>query len=373
MRRRDGDSAPAAPLKHTPLPLAIIGGGAAGMFAAISAVERGIPCMIFERKARLGSKVLMTANGRCNFTKDIPPRTMLADCGEPVADWLAPAIAACPPQSVIRTFRKLGVKTKRTDDGRMFPASGQASAIVHACGDFLRDNSVPICSNCPVTGIQPMKNGFIVGTANFTIWATNVLIATGGLSFPKTGSVGDGQRFARQLGHRIEQCRAGLTGFELSPLPDASSEDAAFNRAVSRVRSQSGARYDRGLARILDASGREIASFRGEVDCESWGISGAAVYNCQRWLARHGSPDYAAEVFFGDDSIRITTPLPRPLKESIVTIGGVSREDVNPDTMMSRLHPGLYFAGEVLDVDGPTGGYNLTIAFATARLAVWSI
>ena len=344
-------------LKHEPVPLAIVGGGAAGMFAAAVAAERKVGCLVFERKIRLGAKMLMTANGRCNFTKDISPEQFLRDLGDPVAEWAAPALRKCPPQSVIRGFRSLGVKLRRMEDGRMFPDSGQAATVVHALGDLLRDEGVPLCVNCAVTGIQPVKNGFIVATERFTVWARNVLVATGGLSFPKTGSVGDGQDFARLLGHRIEPCRAGLTGFETR------------DRTVT---AQAGARFDDGAARVLDAAGRTLFEARGEVDCETWGLGGAAVYNCQRWAARHGYSGISVEVAYGGQRTLLRTLVPRPLKEAIVTVGGVSREDVDPNTMMSRLTPGLYFAGEVLDVDGPTGGYNLTLAFATARAAVVS-
>ena len=345
-------------LKHEPVPLAIVGGGAAGMFAAAVAAEREIGCLVFERKARLGAKMLMTANGRCNFTRDIPVETFLRDLGEPVATWAAAAIRKCPPQSIIRGLRSLGVKLRRMEDGRMFPDSGQATTIVHAFGDLLRDEGVPLCVNCPVTGIQPVKNGFIVATDNFTVWARNVLVATGGLSFPKTGSVGDGQDFARILGHRMEPCRPGLTGFEIK------------DRSIA---AQAGARFEDGAARVLDAEGRPLFSANGEVDCETWGLSGAAVYNCQRWMARHCNHALTVEVSFGGQKVTLRNPVPRPLKEAIVTIGGVSRDDVDPETMMSRKVPGLYFAGEVLDIDGPTGGYNLTLAFATARAAVVAV
>ena len=338
----------------SPVPLAIIGGGAAGMFAASVAAAAGLGCLLFERKARPGAKMLMTANGRCNFTKDIPPEQMLADIGEPVASFLRPAITACPPARIAGGFRALGVRMKRMADGRLFPASEKAADIVHAFGDALRDREVPIMVNAPVTDIRPSHGGFAVSTRHFSIAARNVLVATGGMSFPKTGSVGDGQSFARSLGHRIEPCRAGLTGFEARVPPPARHENAA--------------------ARIV-VSGRTACEYGGEVEFERWGVSGAAVYNCQRWTARHlarGQP-FSLELSFGGERLRLESPRARPLKEAIVTIGGVSRDDVDPATMMSRIVPGLYFAGEVLDVDGPTGGYNLTIAFATARLAVASI
>jgi predicted flavoprotein YhiN len=232
----------------------------------------------------------------------------------------------------------------------------------------LRDQDVPLCVNCPVTGLQPVKNGFIVATAHFTVWAQNVLLATGGLSFPKTGSVGDGQDFARHLGHRIEPCRAGLTGLEIR------------DRAIA---AQAGARFEDGEVHVLDATGQTVFSALGEVECEDWGLSGAAVYNCQRWMERYARNRAEAnrppepltlEVSLGDgETIRVERPRSRPLKEAIVTIGGVALSEVDPSTMESRIVPGLYFAGEVLDIDGPTGGYNLHAAFATARLAIVSM
>lgn len=204
-------------LSSVPVPLAVVGGGAAGMFAASVAAQRGLGCLVFERKMRLGSKVLMTANGRCNFTKDIPVERMLADLGEPVASFARTALAACPPLRIAGGFRTLGVAVKRMADGRLFPASEKAADIVHAFGDLLRDREVPLLVNAPVTGIVPLERGFRVATRGFTVEAENVLVATGGVSFPKTGSVGDGQNFARALGHRVVPSRAGLVGYEMRP------------------------------------------------------------------------------------------------------------------------------------------------------------
>ena len=344
--------------RERPIPLAIVGGGAAGMFAATVAAQRGMGCLILERKARLGAKVLMTANGRCNFTKDIPVETLIRDLGDPIGPWAAQALRACPPQAIARGFKSLGVKIRRMEDGRLFPDSGQAATIVHAFGDVLRDAGVPICSNCAVTGLARDEKGFLIQTQNFSLRAQNVLIATGGVSFPKTGSVGDGQNLARALGHRVEPLGPGLVGFEVN------------DRMVT---GRAGARFEDGSARVFDSTGRVVYSSRGEVDCEYWGLGGAAVYNSQRWIAHHPvSGGYSIEICFGDETRVLRNPVPRPVKEAIVTIGGVSRDDVDPETMMSRKIPGLYFAGEVLDIDGPTGGYNLTLAFATGRLAAMS-
>ena len=351
-------------IKHTPVKLAIVGGGAAGMFAAAVAAERKIPCLVIERKARLGSKVLMTANGRCNFTKDISAEQFLADVG-PAAQFVAQAIRECPPRKIISGFKSLGVPLKRMADARMFPADGKAATIVHAFGDLLRECDVPILTNCPVVGIQPQKTGFIVATKNFTIWAENILLATGGVSYPKLGSVGDGQRFAAALGHRLVPYRPGLIGLETSD---------------PRVVRCAGRRFDGSRAKVLAQDGTALYEYAGEIDCETFGLSGAAIYNCQRFIEHYlrenpgaKATELSVEVALDREKMLFKGLKPRPVKEAIVTIGGVSLDDVNPETMESRKVPGLYFAGEVLDIDGPTGGYNLTLAFATARRAVVSL
>ena len=145
-----------------------------------------------------------------------------------------------------------------------------------------------------------------------------------------------------------------------------------------RVIRLAGRRFEDGRARVLGAGGRVLFEHRGEVDCERFGLSGAAVYNAQRFIEHYmreagASEAPTLEVAFERNVVECRNPRPRPLKESIVTIGGVDLSEVDPRTMQSRLVPGLYFAGEVLDIDGPTGGYNLTLAFATARKAVASV
>ena len=361
--------------------LVIVGGGAAGMFATAVAAERGVPCVLVERKARLGSKVLMTANGRCNFAKDISPEQFLKDISRggvarACAEFVAEAVHECPPRQICRGFQSLGVRTKRMTDGRIFPADEKAATIVHAFGDLLRDEEVPIVTNCPVKEIAAVKGGsarFAVVANSFSILAENVLLATGGASYPKTGSVGDGQRFAQALGHKLVPYRPGLIGLE--------TRDPRVTRLAGR-------RFEDGATKVLDAAGKAIFEYRGEIDCESFGLSGAAIYNAQRFIEHYereegkGKRDegrgkrekgIAVEASFGGMTVRLEKINPRPLKEAIVTIGGIDTREIDPHTMQSRIVPGLYFAGEVMDIDGPTGGYNLTLAFATARKAVASI
>jgi predicted flavoprotein YhiN len=343
--------------------LAIVGGGAAGMFASAAAAERGIRGVLIERKARLGSKVLMTANGRCNFTKDISADDFISDLrlpGNPhtTASFVERAIRECPPRKIIAGLKSLNIPLRRMADARMFPANGQASTIVHAFGDILRESCFPIITNCAVSSITPVDGGFELETGNFTLHAKNVLLATGGASYPKTGSVGDGQKFARNLGHRIVPLSSGLIGMETSD---------------RRITSRAGARFEDARAKVISPDGRALYEHRGEVDCESFGLSGAAVYNCQRFIAHSKLKDFELEVWLGRERLRFANLRSRPLKEAIVTLGGIATDEINPNTMESKIVPRLYFAGEVMDIDGPTGGYNLTLAFATARKAIAAI
>jgi len=340
-----------------PVPLLIIGGGAAGLFGGCLAGERGLGTLILERKHKPGRKLLMCGNGRCNLTKDIPPAQMLRDMGEPMTAFLAPALDALPPTAVQAWFRQHNVPLKKMDDRRVFPQSEQASDVVYALTDALRDTGTSLCLNAPVESIERTDCGFHVATPHFSVLARNVLIATGGVSYPKTGSVGDGQKFAKALGHSLKPYRPGLIGFVVThPWIDAHA-GTTFEQVVFRV----------------FRNGQKLYEGQGQMDCETWGLGGAAAYNASRCVARNNLNDFEIEWSVGRDTVRVRNPETRPLKEAIVTIGGVPLSEVDPATLESRKCPGLYFAGEVMDIDGPTGGYNLTAAFATAALAVASI
>ena len=166
--------------------------------------------------------------------------------------------------------------------------------------------------------------------------------------------MGDGQRFAQELGLAVEPCRAGLVGCD--------ADDPA-------IRTRAGRRCEHAAAAVI-VDGREVFRAEGEVEFEADGVSGAAVYNCTRYIARSSPAHWELELETPEGRHVVLRPRLRPVKEAIVTLGGVATDGIDPATMESRLVPGLYFAGEVLDIDGPTGGYNLTLAFATARLAV---
>ena len=339
--------------------LVIIGAGAAGLMAAAHAGEFGLSTLLLERKHRAGSKLLMCGNGRCNLTSDLSIADMLDAFGSEVSPFLTPAISAFSSAELQRWFKQNRLPVMRTNDGKIFPASERASDVVHCFTDKLRDASVPMCLNAPVERIEKIDGGFKVHAGSFTVTTEKVLITTGGISYPKTGSVGDGQRFALDLGHHVTPYRPGLVG--------VAWEDEWLTSNLAE-------RFEGCIVRIFDGD-KFIAETRGLVECERWGLGGGAILNATRILSRHSARKPAIEISIknGTHPIRIDNLKTRPLKEAMVTVGGVVMGEVNPETMESTVVPGIYYAGEVLDIDGPTGGFNLTAAFATARLAVKAI
>jgi predicted flavoprotein YhiN len=340
--------------------LVIIGGGAAGLMGACLAGELGIPTLLLERKHRLGSKLLMCGNGRCNLSWRLEPAQMLADFGTPLDAFLQPAIQAFSPAMLMRWFESRGLPLMTTSDGKVFPRSERAPDVVHCFQDQLRELGVALCMQSPVETILPLEGGgFCVQTGVFSFHAQHVLLTTGGVSYPKTGSVGDGQRMAGEMGLRVLPFRPGLVGVEW---------------ADPWVQRQFGKPFKQAVVRVFDGQSL-LGETQGLLEVERWGLGGGCISNATRLLSRAGAKHPVLEIkpAPGADVIRIESVKMRPLKEAMVTVGGVDLAEVSNTTMEARRVPGLFLAGEVLDIDGPTGGYNLTAAFATARLAVQEI
>lgn len=399
--------------------LIIVGAGAAGLMAGVTAGEMGLRAVIVERKHLPGRKLLMSGNGRCNLTSALPPDVLLERYGEPVAGFLCPAIEAFSPRDLCNWLREGGLIPKIHKDRRVFPRSERAPDVLRFFTDRLRRLQVPLLLNCPVTGIRRDRDGLVVQTGALALRGSRVLVATGGVSYPKTGSVGDGQKYAKALGHRVHPYRAGLAGLELEERWLCRHADAAFPGAGlrlladSRVQAETGGellvtRWGAVGPCILDASRQaarqgltgyhveiDLAPFQSRADLAEelqtrWRQRGSLGGALAGWLVpppvipdfcRHvlklapdtafaGSANPCESVCAGLKAWPLHPVGVRPLKEAIVTVGGVDLEQVDPDTLASRLVPGLHFAGEVLDVDGPTGGFNLQAAFSTARLAV---
>ena len=403
---------------HMNTDLIIIGAGAAGLMAACSAGEAGLNCLVLERRHRPGLKLLLCGNNRCNVSHSGTPTSLIRDYGDPVGGFLAPALQDFPPSALRKWFSDYGLETVVLKD-RIYPRSGKADDVLHCFTDRLRDLELPLMLNCPVQKISTLSSGeYEVLCGKVQLQSRFVLIATGGVSYPKTGSVGDGQRIAGELGHLLEPFRPGLAGIEVDN---------------SWLQLRSG-RAEAGIPQVkvhLFQQGREFASTDGNLLAAGNCLRGSAIFDATRILGRRNISDFSLvmDLFPEVESLELSRRLQgawqktrqpaaalnalgldhvfaeglanelhsefanadfsglakalknrmlkttaiRPLKEAIVSIGGVALPEIAPDSMESKKLPGLFFAGEVMDIDGPTGGYNLQAAFATARLAVKSI
>ncbi|MGD9893133.1 MAG: NAD(P)/FAD-dependent oxidoreductase [Dehalococcoidia bacterium] len=407
--------------------VAIIGGGAAGMMAAASAVEAHPDARItlFERNPRLGAKVIISGGGRCNVTTaDGDVRRILSRYPRG-SRWLRHAMYSFPPDAVVDWFEGHGVPLKVESDLRVFPVSDNGRDVVGAFEQIFRERAVAVRLRESVAVIaRDDAGGFTVQTAGG--WAgrfETVVITTGGAAFRHTGSQGDGFRFAAALGHAVTPLYPSLNAYVVREAWAHGLAGVSFADASLRIPAR--------------APGGASHSFRGPFLFTHAGVTGPAVfalcslaatetYSTERPmpLTINLLPDLTGPA--ADELLRqrfasmggrgvanvLDTLLPRsicpvlcaraeidadtraarvsradrqklagaitalPLTvvgrrngEEFVTAGGVQTDEVNPRTMESRLVPGLYFAGEVLNVDGFTGGYNLQAAWATGRLA----
>lgn len=403
----------------------IVGGGAAGIFAAISAASRGLSVCIVEKNECLGRKLCITGKGRCNLTNNCG-RDEFFDSIPENPKFMYSAFSRFSNQDVIAFFESIGVRTVTERGKRVFPVSQSAKDVRNALRDRLRALSVRIFYGTSVTDILA-ENGRVTGVAlstNSMIIRTNaVVIATGGLSYPLTGSTGDGYGFARKFGHTTKNLYPGLVavdtresfcgklagltlknvsvsfsycdkiiyrdfgellfthtgvsgptvlsasfelakrGFrdaelsiDLKPALDANTLDARILREIKASPSKSLLNLLRLLLpKSLAEVFPELLGLRGDLRCcELSRAERAAITGLMKDLRLHVTGH-------------------RPFDEAIITVGGVDTKGVDPSTMGSKLLKGLYFAGEVLDVAGYTGGFNLTIAFSTGHLAGESV
>jgi predicted Rossmann fold flavoprotein len=338
--------------------LIIIGGGAAGLMAGCAAGELGLKAVVLERKHKPGRKLLMCGNARCNLTTNISVDRMLQMFGDPVGPFLEPAIRAFSPSMLQRWFAANGLRTVVKAGNKVYPHTERASDVLNLFTDMLRDRTISLACSAPVQSVEKTKTGFRVFTGNFVLEGKYVLIATGGISYPKTGSVGDGQKWAERLGHSIEPYRPGLVGFEVDP--------KVLQGRVGKV-------YENVSVDICFRN-LKVGETRGVYEIEKWGVGGTALTDASRMIARKNLKDYHLLIKLPEGKTEEIKPLrTRSIKEAMVTVGGVSLGEINAQSMESKRCNGLYFSGEVLDVDGPTGGYNLQAAFATARLAVAAV
>ena len=394
----------------------IIGGGPAGMFAAITAAERGARVLLLEKNDRLGKKLLITGKGRCNVTNDCTAQEVLQNTPRN-GRFLYSALTAFPPEKTKAFFEERGCALKTERGNRVFPVTDKSCSILDCLQNELRRRKVTI-KNDRVRAILT-ENGRVTGvqTQNEIISAKWVILATGGASYPATGSTGDGYAMAEKLGHTIIPAEGSLVPLETAG-NDCQEMQGLSLRNVG--------------VKLLNAKGKVLYKDFGELLFTHFGVSGPTVLSASCHLKGEGCRlvidlKPALEENKLDDRIlrdldmyqnramenALTDLLPRsmipvvlrrleidpgmqansltrqkrralvellkgfsveitgrrPVAEAIITSGGVKVSEIDPKTMESKKVPGLYFAGEVIDCDAYTGGFNLQIAWATAYAA----
>ena len=401
----------------------VIGGGAAGTLCAALAAGRGLDVVLLEPNRMLGRKLRITGKGRCNVTNDCDAREFISAIpGD--GRFLQSAIHKFGTSDTKALFEGLGVALKTERGNRVFPESDRADDIADALTKLARENGVRVLRE-RATRILTDEAGAVraVSAGGGEIEGEAAVICTGGLSYPGTGSTGDGYRMAGELGHTIRPCRPSLVPLES---PDAWCREM---QGFSLRNVELSAYEDEKL----------IYKALGEMLFTHFGVSGPLVLSASAHMRRFGECRYRLSIdlkpgldekkldarllrdfekysnrefrnSLGDLAGRAMIPVlvelsgipgdtrtnsvtrqqraalaqllkhfpvslsgPRPIAEAIVTSGGVATTEVNPRTMESKLVPGLYFAGEVLDLDAYTGGYNLQIAWSTAFVAANSL
>lgn len=396
----------------------VIGGGPAGMMAAIAALENGASVGLLEPNERLGKKLNITGKGRCNLTNQCDTDTFLRNVPRN-GRFLYSAYSRFGSGDVMAFFEGLGVPLKVERGNRVFPVSDRAFDVSGALEKRLKKLGVSLIRDRALA--LALRDGVLKGVRgereNYE--ASRVIVATGGVSYPLTGSTGDGYRLAEQAGHTIQEPRGSLVPLcaagELCP-----SLQGLSLKNVSLRAYENGKKIYSDLGEMLfthfGVSGPMVLSasahmrhfdkkhYRLEIDLKPGLDEPALDKRLLSDFSKHANSDFInsldellprkligpfvalAEI---DPRVKVhdltkeqrrrvlallkALPVeitgPRPAAEAIVTSGGVTVKEVNPSTMESKLLPGLFFAGEVLDVDAYTGGFNLQIAWSTGRLA----
>ena len=391
----------------------VIGGGPAGMFAAITAAKRGEKVLLLEKNDRLGKKLLITGKGRCNVTNHTNAQGVLENIPRN-SRFLYSSMAAFPPEKVEAFFEEQGCALKVERGNRVFPVSDRSQSVLQALQIALRQNHVAV-ETAHVTGIRT-ENSAVTGVEadGRFLSAKWVILATGGLSYPTTGSTGEGYRMAEALGHTVTPCHGSLVPLETDGRDCPEMQGLSLRNVA---------------VKLVNEKGKTVFSDFGELLFTHFGVSGPTVLSASAHLPegkcrlvidlkpaldeeklderllrdlelyknramenamvdllprsmipvilRRASIDPAmqANALTKKDRRRLLSVLKgfdltvtgrRPVAEAIITSGGVKVSEVDPKTMESKLVKNFYFAGEILDCDAYTGGFNLQIAWATA-------
>ena len=396
----------------------VVGGGAAGMMASSVASERGASVLLLERNEVLGKKLRITGKGRCNLTNDCQPREVLENI--PTGGmFLHSAVNAFTPADTMNLFGSLGLSLKTERGNRVFPVSDRAEDVAGALIRYM-DRSGVVRKRETVRGIGRAGQLFSVKADNESIVSKAVILTTGGMSYSATGSTGDGYRFAATLGHNITPIRGSLTPLNAEPAICARMRGLTLKNVRLSV-------WDGGKKPLFEDFGELLFTHFGisgplvlsaSAHMRDFGskayfvlidlkpalnnekLDRRVLRDFEKYANRNFSnalddllsksmipviversgipPDSKVHSISREQRLRLTGLLksfrigvdgPRPVDEAIITSGGVDLLEINPKTMESKLTGGLFFAGEIIDADAYTGGFNLQIAWSTAFCA----
>ncbi|MCC0667132.1 NAD(P)/FAD-dependent oxidoreductase [Clostridioides sp. ZZV14-6153] len=401
--------------------IVVIGGGPAGMIAASTASERGFDVTLIEKNHKLGKKLAITGKGRCNITNDCDIEELIENVPTN-GKFLYSAFYTFTNDDVISMFNNLGVKTKTERGKRVFPESDKAFDVVKALEKQVKNKKVNILLNSRVEKIISKNNKIekVILNNKKEIKCDSVIIATGGLSYPLTGSTGDGYKFAVSQGHTIVDTKPSLIGIEvqegfvkdLEKLSLRNVEINVFNSKKKKVYNDFGelefTKFGLDGPIIKSASCRMkgttkenytiLLDLKPALDEEK--LDKRVQKDFQKYTNKKFekalddllpkklipiiinlseiSPDTVVHQVSREQrknlvhllkNLKFTVKRYRPIDEAIITSGGVKVNEINSSTMESKLVEGLFFAGEVIDIDAYTGGFNLQIAFSTGYLA----
>jgi hypothetical protein len=397
----------------------VVGGGAAGLMAAIEAATRGRHTVLLEKNQKPGLKILISGGGRCNLTTTRHGKDLEAQYGKRRGRYLRHALRSFPP-TALRTFiEAAGVPLREEDLEKLFPVSQKARDVVVALVRELDRSGAELRGEAPLTGMKLDEDRFVLTTPRGTLTAASVVLATGGLSYPKTGTTGDGYAFCRQFGHTITQTWPALAplrcdeawvhdlqgivlkGVDIACLDRLGKPTVHRQRPIlfthkglsgpapmdlaGDVEEQEGhakVRFDfvpEQSREQLEQSWLEQAKLHGPRRVESVLPRWLPVRMRQALLSVSDcDPDQRLATWSKEGRRRLLAtmkglclPIPRSLGygHAEVTRGGVALDEVDARTMQSKLQPGLFVCGELLDIDGPIGGFNFQAAFAMGRLA----
>ena len=395
----------------------VAGGGAAGLFAAATAAARGRTVALLEKNERPGLKILISGGGRCNVTTTRSGKDLERQYGERRGRFLRHALHSLRPVDVIDHFQALGVPLHEEDLEKIFPVSRKARDVLEALLRDCRAKGARLCVNEPVRGIGRAGERFAVSTSRGEWIAHSVVLATGGLSYPKTGATGDGYAFARAFGHTVTGTVPALAPLsvdepwirELQGIVLQDVEIAALDgdgRVVNRrtrpilfthkglsgpaPMDLAGDIEERhgGFVRLdfaptktpeqLEAEWLEAARYHGKRNAASLLPASlpervrsalCAIAGCADTTLANLDRGARQRLLRAVKDLRIRCARSLGFDHAEVTRGGIALDEVDPKTMESRLQKGLFLCGEILDVDGPIGGFNFQAAFGTGRLA----